>query len=296
MHKIGLAQVKRISAEMLRLFDEIGIEEGSLEERTTVLRERLSYPDSADGRTAMMADLDFHLADAKRLAPGLFDRVPKAEVVIQPFPEFLWETAAASYKVPPQDGSRPGIFQMPLRAERLTQFSTRSLVFHETIPGHHFQLALLTENPSLPRFMQIRAFGSTSANSEGWALYAERLAAESGWFEGDVEGYLGQLHAQLRRARRLVVDTGLHSMGWTRQQAIDYGFSPSEVNRYVIWPGQACAYMIGQLKVLELRDRAREALGERFSLRQFHNVVLGAGVVPLSILEQVVNDYIAAQS
>ena len=296
VHRIGLAEVQRVSAEMLRLFDQIGIKEGSLVERIALLRARLAFPDTASGRAAMMAELDAHLADARRLAPELFDTMPRAEVVIQPHPEFLWATAAASYKVPAQDGSRPGIFQMPLRAERLTRFSTRSLVFHETIPGHHFQLALLAENPDLPRFMQVRAFGSVPASSEGWALYAERLAAESGWFDGDIEGLIGQLEAQLRRAKRLVVDTGLHSMGWTRQQAIDYGFSPSEVDRYVIRPGQACAYMIGQLKVLELREQAREALGERFSLRQFHNVVLGAGVVPLPILERAVQDYVKAQS
>lgn len=296
VHDIGLAEVERISSRMLALFDEIGIAEGSIDERIAVLRERLAFPDSADGRAAMMAELDRHLADARRLAPTLFDRMPHADVVIQPFPEFLWQTAAAAYKVPPQDGSRPGIFRMPLRADRLTRFATRSLVFHETIPGHHFQLALLAENAELPRFMQIRAFGSVSASSEGWALYSEQLAAESGWFDGDAESLLGQLQAQLFRAKRLVVDTGLHTRGWTRQQAIDYGFSPSEVERYVVRPGQACAYMMGQLKILELRERARESLGDQFSLREFHNVVLGAGVIPLAVLEQVVQGYIDSPS
>jgi uncharacterized protein (DUF885 family) len=296
VHEIGLAEVERISARMLALFEEIGIQEGSIQARVEVLRERLAFSDTPEGRKAMMAELNIHLADARRLAPGLFDQLPRADVVIQPHPEFLWPTAAASYKAPSQDGSRPGIFQMPLRADRLTRFAARSLVFHETIPGHHFQLALLAENPDLPRFLQIRAFGSVAASSEGWALYAEHLAAESGWFEGDPEGLIGQLQAQLFRAKRLVVDTGLHTKGWTRQQAIDYGFSPSEVERYVVRPGQACAYMLGQLQILALRERAREALGDRFSLRQFHDVVLGAGVVPLFMLERVVENYIAARS
>ena len=182
---------------------------------------------------------------------------------------------------------------MPLRPSQLTEFSLRSLVYHETVPGHHFQIALSIENPDLPAFRQILAFGGMAASSEGWALYAERLAAEEGWYDDDPAGRVGQLNSALFRARRLVVDTGLHAMGWTRQEAIDFGIEPSEVERYVVFPGQACSYMIGQRKIVELRERAREVLGDRFSLREFHNVVLRTGVVPLSILEQVVDEYIA---
>jgi uncharacterized protein (DUF885 family) len=170
----------------------------------------------------------------------------------------------------------------------------RTLVYHETVPGHHFQIALEQENTSLPRFRQARALGGISALSEGWGLYAERLAAESGWYEGDPEGLLGQLSAELFRARRLVVDTGLHAKHWTRQQAIDYGLEPSEIDRYVVNPGQACAYMIGQLRILELRDRARQQLGDKFSLRDFHSVVLNTGTTPLTILESEVDRYIRA--
>ncbi len=168
----------------------------------------------------------------------------------------------------------------------------RTLMYHEAVPGHHFQLALQAENKELPRFQQLSAFGFISASGEGWALYAERLAAESGWYEGDVEGRLGQLSDELFRARRLVVDTGIHAMKWTRQQAIDYGVEPSEIDRYVVWPGQACSYMVGQLKILELREKAKSALGAKFSLREFHNVVLGAGGVPLQVLERQVDGYI----
>src|SRR5690606_18800320 len=148
----------------------------------------------------------------------------------------------------------------------------------------------------LPRFRQARVLGGISAFSEGWALYAENLVAEHGWYEGDPEGLLGMLDAQLFRARRLVVDTGLHAKGWSRQQAIDYGLEPSEIERYVVMPGQACAYMIGQLEILRLRDKARAALGEKFSLRDFHNLVLSTGTVPLELLGTQIDSLITAGS
>ena len=154
------------------------------------------------------------------------------------------------------------------------------------MPGHHFQIALEMENTALPRFRRIRAFGGISALSEGWGLYAERLAAESDWYENDLEGQLGQLDMELFRARRLVVDTGIHAKHWTRQQAIDYGIEASEVERYVVNPGQACSYMMGELKILELRDKAKKALGDKFSIREFHSAVLAAGTVPLDLLER----------
>jgi uncharacterized protein (DUF885 family) len=171
----------------------------------------------------------------------------------------------------------------------------RSLLYHEAVPGHHFHIALQVENHDLPRFMQVRALGGISAITEGWGLYAERLAAESGWYGEDIEGQLGQLDAELFRARRLVVDTGIHAKRWTRQQGIDYGIEASEVERYTVYPGQACSYMIGELKILELRGKAQKALGDRFALREFHDVVLRAGSVPLQVLESQVDAYIAAK-
>jgi uncharacterized protein (DUF885 family) len=239
-----------------------------------------------------MADIETMIRDAERRCDVLFDLRPKAAVIAQPYPEYRWANAAASYTGPPLDGSRPGIYQMPLRKERLTKLGLRTLVYHETVPGHHFQVALSVENRTVPKFRQTGAFGGTSAFSEGWALYAERLAAEQGWYEGDPEGLLGQLDAELFRARRLVVDTGLHALRWTRQQAIDYGIEASEVERYVVMPGQATAYKIGQLEMIRLRDKARSALGSRFDPRQFHNRVLLTGSVPLTLLEQEVDAYI----
>ena len=163
---------------------------------------------------------------------------------------------------------------------------------HEGVPGHHFQISLAQENTAVPEFQR---FGGNTAFVEGWALYAEQLAAEQGWYEGDVRGRIGQLDAELFRARRLVVDTGLHAMHWTRQQAIDYGIEASEIDRYVVNPGQACAYMIGQLELVRQREKARQALGAKFSLRDFHTAVQRVGIVPLDLLNGEVEAFIKAR-
>jgi len=293
VHQIGLKRVAEIQNQMDALLRKLGRTEGTIQERIARLKQEMSYPNTDAGRAQIMADINGLIRDAEQRAALLFDRRPKQSVIAQPFPKFRWDTAPASYVPPPLDGSRPGIFQMPLRPDQLTKLPLRTLVYHETIPGHHFQAALMRENSSLPRFRQASVFGGIDAVGEGWALYVERLVVESGWYGDDIHGLLGQLDDELFRARRLVVDTGLHARRWTRQQAIDYGIEPSEVDRYVLDPGQACSYMIGQLKIFELRDKARRALGGRFSDRAFHNVVLGAGLVPLSLLEREVDSYIA---
>ena len=293
IHAIGLKRVAELERDMDSVFRRIGRAEGSVTERIAALKTDLAYPTTEDGRTRIMADIEQLMRDAERRAAPMFATTPKAPVIARPYPRFREANSAASYSAPAPDGSRPGIFQMPLRPQRMTKFGLRTLVYHETVPGHHFQIALNVENTALPRFRQIGAFGGVAANVEGWALYAEKLAAESGWYEGDPEGLLGQLDGELWRARRLVVDTGLHMKGWTRQQAIDYGIEASEVERYVANPGQACAYMIGQLRILALRDRARTALGAAFSPKEFHDVVLSTGIVPLNILSRQVDAYIA---
>jgi uncharacterized protein (DUF885 family) len=294
IHELGLKQVARIEGEMDALLRQLGRTQGSVKDRIEQLKTDQAYPLTEEGRTRIMADVETILRDAEKRAADLFDHRPKAPVVARPFPRFREANAAANYSSPAPDGSRPGIFQIPLRPERMTKFNLRSLVYHETVPGHHFQIALEMENGELPRFRRIRAFGGIPALSEGWGLYAERLAAESNWYEGDVEGRLGQLDSELFRARRLVVDTGIHAKHWTRQQAIDYGIEASEVERYVVYPGQACSYMLGELKLLELRDKARSTLGSRFSFKQYHNAVLAIGTVPLPMLEREVNAYIAS--
>jgi uncharacterized protein (DUF885 family) len=296
IHEIGLKQVARIESQMDVLLHRLGRTEGSVKERIEKLKLDMQYPNptSEESRAQIMRDIDGILADALKRSALLFDLRPKAAIVAQPFPRFREANAAANYNSPAPDGSRPGTFQFPRRIENMTKFGLRSIVYHETVPGHHFQIALQVENKDLPRFRQIGAFGGISALVEGWGLYAERLAAESGWYGDDIEGLLGQLNYELFRARRLVVDTGLHAMKWTRQQGIDYGIEASEVERYTVFPGQACSYMIGELKIIELREKAKKALGDKFSLREYHNVVLRTGTVPLDLLERQVDAYISA--
>jgi uncharacterized protein (DUF885 family) len=295
VHETGLRRVAEIEAQMDTLLKQIGRVEESVKQRLDKLSLDLQYPEPASeaSRERIIADLNEIVRDAERRAALLFDVRPKAPVAVQAVPTFSENNMAANYNLPAPDGSRPGIVQYPRRLDQMTKFTLRTLAYHEAVPGHHFQLALQVENKDLPRFLQLGAFGFISACGEGWALYAERLAAEQGWYDGDVEGQLGQLSDELFRARRLVVDTGLHTKGWTRQQAIDYGVEPSEIDRYVVWPGQACSYMMGQLKILELRDKAQKALGANFSLREFHNTVLSAGTVPLNVLERQVDAYVA---
>ena len=292
IHELGVREVSRIEGEMDAILRKLGRTSGTVKERIEKLRTDRSYPQTDEGRARIMADIDGMIRDAEKRAEALFDLRPKARVIAQPYPQFRWATAAASYTPPPLDGSRSGIFQMPLRHEYLTRVGLRTLVYHETIPGHHFHGAFSLENTQLPKFRQVRALGFIAAIGEGWALYAERAVAQEGWYEDDLEGLLGQLDDELFRARRLVVDTGLHAMRWTRQQAIDYGIEASEVERYVVNPGQACAYKIGQLEIFRLREKARKELGSRFNLKEFHNVVLAAGTVPLTILEREVDAFI----
>jgi uncharacterized protein (DUF885 family) len=298
IHATGRREVARIEAEMDRLFRQLGYTEGTVMERCLRLNADSQPPAEPDPRPGLIARYEEILADAVRRAQPLFDLQPQAPCVVKREPPFTEKTAAAHYSTPARDGSRPGVFWAPLPGPIYRMLNMRTLTYHEAIPGHHFQLAIMQEMTDLPRFRQDRIFGGNSANPEGWALYAEQLAAENGWYQGDLRGLLGQLEAELFRARRLVVDTGIHAMKWTRQQALDYGLpgvnAATEIDRYVVIPGQACAYKIGQLKILELRAKAKAALGDKFAIKEFHNVVLRAGIVPLSVLESVVDDWIAA--
>jgi uncharacterized protein (DUF885 family) len=209
--------------------------------------------------------------------------------------------AGAYYWPPPFDGSKPGTFFVNLRSVAdVRRFAMRTLAFHEAIPGHHLQIALSFEMQGVPFFRRVIPF---TAFSEGWALYAERLAAEQGFHPTPLD-HVGQLQAELFRAARLVVDTGLHAKRWTREQAIEWmarntGLPESdvvaEVERYIVDPGQACGYKIGQLEILRLRERARGALGPAFDLREFHDVVLGGGSLPMLLLERVVEEWIESK-
>jgi uncharacterized protein (DUF885 family) len=298
IHAIGLSEVTRIEAQMDQLLRELGYTEGTLQARYDMLNDSVIPPAEPDPRPGLIAEYTSILRDAERRAATLFDLRPKAPVEVRREPPFTERNTSAHYSPPAPDGSRPGIFWAPLPDLRTINISTglarRTVVYHEAVPGHHFQLALQQELIEIPRFRRFGVFGmSAGAFGEGWALYAEEIAAEAGWYEGDPQGRLGQLYLELYRARRLVVDTGLHAKHWTRQQAIDYGMPVNEVERYVVLPGQACSYKIGELEILRLRAKAQQALGTKFLMKEFHNVILRTGNVPLTVLGQVIDDYIA---
>jgi uncharacterized protein (DUF885 family) len=287
----GLSEVQRIEAEMEGLFQKLGYRTGTIRERFDKLQDDNSYPDGPNVREQILADYGKMIHENNERSLEAFDRRPKSECIVQRIPEFQEANAAANYEGPPKDGSRPGIFRVPLRGPKFPKPGMKTLAAHEAIPGHHFQIASQVEMTTLPSFRRQNPFGSMSAFSEGWGLYAERLAAELGWYKNDLMSDLGRLNGELFRARRLVTDTGIHAKRWTREQSIAYGIPQSEVDRYVMMPGQACSYKIGQLKILELREEAKKALGARFSLKAFHNVVLGNGSIPLTLLEQAVREW-----
>jgi uncharacterized protein (DUF885 family) len=294
IYRIGLREVSRIESEMNRQLRALGYTQGSVKERYEALERSVQPPAAPDPRPALLAEHERILRDAEDRAKSLFEITPTAPVRVLREPDFTEKNAAAHYSAPAPDGSRPGTVWIPLPGPDFRILEMRTLTYHEGVPGHHFQIALQQESTELPAYRRKRVFGGLSAFAEGWALYAEHLAAESGWYRGDPKGRLGQLSDELFRARRLVVDTGLHERHWTRQQAIDYGIPAAEVERYVVMPGQACAYKIGELEILADRARARKALGSRFSMRKFHTLLLRTGTVPLAVLRQVVDADIAA--
>ena len=298
IHAIGLREVTRVEAEMEKLLQQLGYKDGTIQERIEKLNATLNPPAEPDPRVEMVAKVEALVHDAEKRSVAVFDLRPKAPVTVKREPAFSEKSAAAHYSPPAPDGTKPGIYWLPLAdlGPRVTWLGTglKSTAYHEAVPGHHFQLSIQQESTELPRYRKLGVVGFNSAYLEGWALYAERLASENGWYEGDVPGQLGFLNLQLFRARRLVADTGLHNLKWTRQQVVDYGFTPQETERYIVWPGQACSYMIGQLRILELREKARAALGAKFSIKEFHNLVLRGGSMPLDVLAQEVDNWIAA--
>jgi uncharacterized protein (DUF885 family) len=301
IHAIGLAEVARIHREMRRILETEGYPTADLGATLQALNreQRFLYPDSEEGRAQILADYETIIDEVQAWLPEYFGQLPRAPVAVERVPEFKERgSPGAYYQLPAVDGSRPGVFFANLRSvEEVPRFGMRTLTFHEAIPGHHLQVALALELEGVPFFRRVIPF---TAFIEGWALYAERLAAEEGLHPTPYD-HLGQLIAEVFRAVRLVVDTGIHAKRWTREQAINYmlrntgmpeGDVVSEVERYIVNPGQACAYKLGQLEILELRDRARKALGERFDYREFHNVILGNGGLPLTLLERVVDDWL----
>jgi len=287
IHDLGLQEVDRIQAEMRTIFTELGYPEN---ESLHNLFGRVVADSGELYGQDIVAGYDAIINEADQKVGAAFDLRPKADVIVIGVPH------GGYYVGPARDGSRPGAFYATQDGSE-TQFSMPSLAYHEAIPGHHFQIAIAQEL-DLPGFRT--AVGST-AYTEGWALYAELLAHELGFYEDDPYGNLGRLQMEIFRAVRLVVDTGIHAKGWTFDQGVEYmqentGMPPGqvqfEVSRYITWPGQATAYKIGMLKILELRQRAMEQLGDQFDLKDFHNVVLGNGSMALDVLDRVVQDYI----
>ncbi len=293
VHEIGLVEVARIEKAMDILLRQLGFADGSVQTRMVALDKSLQPPTDPDPRPALIARYVELVRDAEQRSASLFNLKPRAPIEVRREPALTEKTSSARYSSPAPDGSRPGIFWIPLPGPEYEMVVMRTLAYHEGVPGHHFQIALQQEMDDLPKYRARRIFSGGSANSEGLALYTEQLAMEQDWYKGDVVGLLGAHAEQLFRARRLVVDTGLHTKGWTRQQAIDYGMPESEVDRYVANPGQACAYLLGMRRILDLREKAQKALGSRFRLPDFHDVVLRAGSVPMDVLEKTVDRWIA---
>ena len=302
IHRIGLDQVASIRAEMETVKREIGFT-GTLEQFFAALRSdpKYQYPDDAAGREAYLENSRAAIARIMKIAPQYFSGLPKAPLEVRAVEPFREETAAvAFYNRPAPDGSRPGIFYVNLAdMTQVQKPQSEAIAFHEGAPGHHFQIARAQELQGLPKF---RRFGYYGAYTEGWGLYSERLAAEMGGYDSALARF-GMLSLQMWRAIRLVTDTGIHSKRWSRQKAIDYFTANAplsardiekEVNRYINNPGQATSYMIGQRKIAELRARAEEELGPKFDIRAFHEVILSQGALPLDVLEEQADAYIAA--
>jgi uncharacterized protein (DUF885 family) len=293
IHQLGLREVVRIEGEMDQQLRTLGYAEGSVAQRYKALEKSVQPVPEPDPRPMLLQREVEILRDAQARASTLFDLRPQASVQILREPPFTEKNAAAHYSSPAPDGSRPGTVWTPLPGPEFGILEMRTLIYHEGVPGHHFQIALQQESTELPGFRRKRVFGGLSAFAEGWALYAEQLAVEADWYRDDPAGRVGQLYDELFRARRLVVDTGLHAKHWTRQQAIDYGIPVAEVERYVVMPGQACAYKVGQLEILAQRAKAQKALGNKFSMKRFHDLLLRTGTVPLAVLGQAVDADIA---
>jgi uncharacterized protein (DUF885 family) len=299
IHQAGLDNVERIHAEMHAIMEEVGYE-GSLQEFFVFMREdeQFYYPTTDEGRQAYLAEATAIIDTITERLPEYFITLPEHELEVRRVEEFRERSAGkAFYSRPAPDGSRPGIYYANLYdMADMPIYQMEALAYHEGSPGHHMQLSIMTDL-DVPAF---RRFGGFTAYTEGWGLYTEYLPLEMGFYEDPYSNF-GRLAMELWRAARLVVDTGLHHEQWTREEAIDWlventpnsrGDSTRAIERYIVMPGQATAYMIGMIKILELREDAQERLGDRFDIREFHEVVLRDGAVPLEVLEELVDQWV----
>ena len=302
IHQYGMREVERILHEMDVLLKEQGREDGAVAQRLQQLLQepQFFYADSDAGRAQLLADINGYIEAMQVQAQSLFSMMPKAPVVVRRYPESREEFAAAGmYTSPSLDGETPGIYWINLRDMSMhPNYGLKTLTYHEAFPGHHLQMGLSQELDDLPLLRQVAPY---NAFVEGWALYAEKLAHEMGMYADDPLADLGRLQAELFRSARLVVDTGLHYKKWSREQAIQYmlqvtGKSESEitleVERYMVWPGQALGYKLGMQAILDLREFARKNLGEAFDVRAFHDVILQGGAVPIHFLNKKIHRWV----
>ena len=300
IHEIGLREVARIQDRMREIMARVGFE-GTLQEFFAFLRTdpRFTYENDDAGRAAYIADATAIIDEMRTELDGLFITKPKADMVVKRVEPFREATAfGAFYDAPAVDGSRPGTYYINLKSMAdQPKFLQQALAYHEGIPGHHMQIAIAQELQGLPKF---RTLGGHTPFIEGWALYAEEIPKELGLYTDPYKEF-GQLGMEIFRAARLVVDTGIHAKQWDREKAVQYylenipnpeGDVRAEIDRYIVWPGQATAYMIGKLKIMELRERAEDELGAAFDIREFHDAVLTHGSVPLDMLEKNIDQYI----
>jgi len=299
IHDLGLSEVARIHGEMKKIMVQVGFK-GTLNQFFDHLRTSPQYYHTT--REAYLADVAAHVKAMEARLPAFFNTLPKSALQVKAVEAFREKSAGkAFYSSPAPDGSRPGIYYVNLYDLRdMPKTELEALAYHEGVPGHHLQRAVQTELTGLPPF---RRFGGFTAYTEGWGLYSEELAKDMGFYT-DPYADFGRLGMELWRATRLVVDTGIHDKRWSREQAIQYlkdntpnpqGDIEKAIERYVVYPGQATAYLIGKLKIMELRGRAQAALGDKFDFRTFHDVVLESGPVPLDVLERRVDAWIATQ-
>ncbi len=303
IHQMGLSEVKRISERMRYILSSLGYDESkSVGEIMNELNENpdFLYADTPDRKEIVIEDYTEMVEEAYEVMKDYFHTMPKSKVIVKAVPEYSERTAAGGYyQSPALDGSRPGVFYANLYDIKQTPtYSMRTLAYHEATPGHHHQIAHSLENEDLTLYRRFGYF--TSAFAEGWALYSEILALEAGLAENPYDE-LGILQSELFRAVRLVVDTGMHYKRWTREEAMRYmkaktGMSDTEVRveieRYIVWPGQALSYKVGMIKILELREKAMSELGDKFNIKDFHSAVLDHGNPPLFIVEEMVNNMI----
>lgn len=302
IHDIGLREVDRIHAEMRGIMTAVGFE-GNLQEFFAFMRTdpQFYYPTTEAGKARYLSEATDLINVMKERLDEVFLRQPQAELEVRAVEAFREQSAGkAFYSAPASDGSRPGYYYANLfDMNQMPIYQMEALAYHEGIPGHHMQIAIAQELEGVPQF---RKYGRFTAYSEGWGLYSEFLPKEMGFYSDPYSDF-GRLAMELWRAGRLVVDTGLHHKRWSREEAIDYlkdntpnpeGDITKAIERYIVMPGQATAYMIGKIKIVELRERAKEELGDAFDIREFHDVIIASGPVPLNIMEERVDAYIAA--